>query len=216
MSPQRQLAHHRYALEMGFFETVILQGNRILKESETKSPADVALYALGETYAHHAFKGKDYGLSKYYFEKLVRNFPDSPLTWEAKTYLSLYEHFEVLKSEPKPIADEGPNPFSWTTATPDEQRFEKAIARNIDILEQSTEDSPTAAALYNLGLVYAHIDNPAKDFVKSRGYFEELIRKFPETSLAEEARVWTGLFLIIEKMQQIDMDIEQQKKQLNR
>ncbi len=215
IAPQRQLANHRYALEMGFFETVILQGNRILQKNETKPPADIALYALGETYAHHAYEGKDYGLSKYYFDKLIKNFPDSPLTWEARTYVSLYENFAVLKNEPAPIA-EGQNPFAWTMTTPDDQRFDQAIQQNMIILDQSGADSPADAALYNLGLVYAHTDNPAKDFLKAQGYFEELIQKFPDSPLAEEARVWTGLFQIIDKMQQIDIDIDQQKKQLNR
>jgi len=34
--------------------------------------------------------------------------------------------------------------------------------------------------------------------------------------LAEEGRIWLGLFQTIEKIQQIDVDIEQQKKQLTR
>jgi hypothetical protein len=40
--------------------------------------------------------------------------------------------------------------------------------------------------------------------------------QFPESEFAEEARIWLGLFETIEKIQQIDVEIEQQKKQLTR
>ena len=131
---------------------------------------------------------------------------------------------QMVESKPKilvgcvvPVAAEFCiEPFMSSMKAQDNQRFEEAIQRNRYILGQSAETPPADAALYNLGLIFAHIDNPAKDFQKARGYFEELILKFPGSPLAEEAKVWTGLFQIIEKMQQIDIDIEQQKKQLSR
>jgi TolA-binding protein len=90
------------------------------------------------------------------------------------------------------------------------------VQENLQILEKAGKKKPADEALYNLGLIYAHIDNPAKDFKKSQTYFHLLIEQFPDSKLAEEGRIWLGLFETIEKIQQIDVDIEQQKKQLSR
>lgn len=247
------LSRFREDLAKGSFESVIHQSQRVLKGGESKPPADIALYALGETYAHHAFPGRDHSLSRQYFAKLIANFPDSPLAWEAKTYVILYETCGALNTTPDysaeqlvsaTVAHESREKINFeealrkinescaercqNMATPANQRsgvglargvresqhFAEAVRSNQTLLEQSGRHAPADAALYNLGLIYAHIDNPAKDFHKSRGYFAELSRDFPNSPLAEEARVWVGLFQIIEKMQQIDLDIEQQKKQL--
>jgi hypothetical protein len=43
-----------------------------------------------------------------------------------------------------------------------------------------------------------------------------LIKQFPDSPLAEEARIWLGLFETLEKIQQIDIEIEQQKRELIR
>ncbi|MEJ2270841.1 MAG: hypothetical protein P8Y04_13880 [Desulfobulbaceae bacterium] len=82
--------------------------------------------------------------------------------------------------------------------------------------EESGKKKPADEALYNLGLIYAHVDNPAKDYQKSQTYFNVLTEQFPDSDLAEEARIWLGLFETIEKIQQIDIEIEQQKKELTR
>ena len=94
------------------------------------------------------------------------------------------------------------------------QNFEEALKKNLQILEQLGNKKPADEALYNLGLLYAHVDNPAKDYNKSKVYFHALSTQFPDSDFAEEARIWLGLFETIEKIQQIDVDIEQQKKQL--
>ncbi len=86
-----QLEEYRENLANGFFETVILKGRQVIEKDEETPPADAALYALGEAYAHYGFEGRDYALSQYYFEKLIENFPDSQLVLEAKLYISLLE-----------------------------------------------------------------------------------------------------------------------------
>ena len=59
---QQQLEHYRGSMAAGFFETIIEQSEQVLAENEKEPPADVALYVLGEIYAHHDYKGKDYAL----------------------------------------------------------------------------------------------------------------------------------------------------------
>ena len=228
MTTHQQLEQYRGNMAAGFFETIIQQSEQVLKKNETAPPADVALYVLGEVYAHPSFAGRDYTVSQFYFEKLIENFPDSQLTSEAKTYISLFETIaakekEVTAAKQKsaqikiPIEKEGKSAsvteFRQIVAN---NNFAEAVQRNLQILEESGKKKPADEALYNLGLIYAHIDNPAKDYNKSQTYFNALTKQFPNSELAEEARIWLGLFKTIEKIQQIDIDIEQQKKQLTR
>lgn len=242
----QQLEQYRESMADGFFETIIEQSEQVLEENETEPPADVALYVLGEVYAHPDFAGRDYALSHYYFEWLVENFPDSNLTSEAKTYLNLFETIAEREKEvaaatrekkataatrekeataaekessqkEKPIEKEEKSAsLAKSRQIVDNNDFEEAAQRNLQILEESGKKKPADEALYNLGLIYAHVDNPAKDYKKSQTYFNVLTEQFPDSDLAEEARIWLGLFETIEKIQQIDIEIEQQKKELTR
>ena len=233
----QQLEQYRESMADGFFETIIEQSEQVLEENETEPPADVALYVLGEVYAHHDFAGRDYALSQYYFERLVENFPDSNLTSEAKTYINLFETIaerekevtaatrekEATAAEKKSSQKEKPIEKEEKSASVAKSRqivdnndFAEAVQRNLQILEESGKKKPADEALYNLGLIYAHVDNPAKDYQKSQTYFNVLTEQFPDSDLAEEARIWLGLFETIEKIQQIDIEIEQQKKDLTR
>ncbi|MCK5104083.1 MAG: tetratricopeptide repeat protein [Cyclobacteriaceae bacterium] len=224
----QQLEQYREDMAAGFFETVIQQSKQVIAENETEPPADVAFYSLGEVYAHHDYKCRDYALSQYYFEKLIMNFPDSQLTSEAKTYISLFENIaakekeaaaaeEKVLSQTKIIVEKKKKlPVADPRKVVENQNFEEAVQENLQILEKAGKKKPADEALYNLGLIYAHIDNPAKDYKKSQTYFHVLTQEFPDSELAEEGRIWLGLFETIEKIQQIDVDIEQQKKQLSR
>jgi tetratricopeptide (TPR) repeat protein len=224
----QQLEQYRGDLTAGLFESIIQQSKQVIEKNETEPPADVAFYSLGEVYAHHDFAGRDYTLSQYYFEKLIENFPDSHLTTEAKTYISLFENIatqekatavvEEKLSQTKIIAEKKKKsvPVPEPRKVVENHNFEEAVQENLQILEKAGKKKPADEALYNLGLIYAHIDNPAKDYKKSQKYFHVLIEQFPDSELAEEGRIWLGLFETIEKIQQIDVDIEQQKKQLSR
>jgi hypothetical protein len=233
----QQLEQYRESMADGFFETIIEQCGQVLEENETEPPADVALYVLGEVYAHPGFAGRDYVLSQYYFERLIENFPDSNLTLEANTFISLFEAIaerekeitaatrekEAIAAEQKSSQKDKPIEKEEKSASVtksrqivDNNNFAEAVQRNLQILTESGKKKPADEALYNLGLIYAHVDNPAKDYQKSQTYFNVLTEQFPDSDLAEEAQIWLGLFETIEKIQQIDIEIEQQKKELTR
>jgi tetratricopeptide (TPR) repeat protein len=226
---RQRLEQYRENLAASRFETVILESNTIIRENETEPPADIAFYALGEVYAHHEYEGRDYDQAQYYFEKLIENFPQSPLTSEAKTYISLLGTIAAKEKtaaarEQIPVPTPTVQPVGKvkkTVVTPprtvvEDQNFDAAIKNNLRILDEAGKNKPADQALYNLGLIYAHADNPAKDYKKSQIYFHVLTKQFPDSEFAEEATIWLGLFETIDKMQQIDIEIEQQKKQLIR
>lgn len=217
-----QLERYREDLASGFYDTIIEQSLKLLAENDTERPADVALYALGEVYAHYEYAGRDYGLSQFYFEQLIQKFPYSPLVHEAKTYISLFENIDAkeqaialqqakLRSKQK-VIDSARNKAPKRIV--EKNDFAEAVRKNKEILAKTGQKRPADSALYNLGLIYAHLDNPSKDFKKSQQYFTQLRQQFPDSEYAEEAHIWLGIFQTIEKIQQIDVDIEQQKKQL--
>jgi len=248
MKAHQQLEQYRKDMAAGFFETVIEQSEQILAENETEPPADVALYSLGEVYAHADYEGRDYVLSQYYFEELVDNFPDSTLASEARTYISLFETItaqeqetaaieeQLLQKDEKTVVAVQGEPQKEiivvrekkseikrkqeTVTMPRkvvvDQNFTEAVQRNMQIVEELGPRKPADEALYNLGLIYAHVDNPTKDYKKSKLYFHVLTTQFPDSEYAEEAQIWLGLFETLEKIQQIDVEIEEQKKQLTR
>ena len=214
MTTHQQLEEYRENLAAGFFETVIQQSKQVLAKNETEPPADVALYSLGEVYAHYDYEGRDYVLSQYYFEKLIESFPDSTLTSEAKTYISLFE--TIAAKEKMATVKQKSVSVTKHKRVVENQNFEEAVEKNLQILDKTGEKKPADEALYNLGLIYAHINNPAKDYKKSQIYFQALVQQFPDSEFAEEGQIWLGLFETIEKIQQIDIEIDQQKKQIIR
>ena len=97
--------------------------------------------------------------------------------------------------------------------------YEGAITENKKILSLSDSRSPKDEALFNLGLIYAHYGNPQQDLQKSIESFKTLIKNNPKSPLAEQARVWVeilqenaGLNHLLQKLKQVDIDIEEMKR----
>lgn len=94
--------------------------------------------------------------------------------------------------------------------------FKGALKENQTALSLSDKDPPGDQALFNMGLIYAHYDNPEKDYKKSIGYFKQLIGAYPRSNLLEQAKIWVGVLDVIEKSKQVDIEIEMKKKELGR
>ncbi len=208
-----KLEKNREKLADGFFESVVIESKQILKNSETRQPADVALYTLGEVYAHHDYKERDLALSKYYFNKLVDNFPDSQLASEAKVYINLFETISAKEEEANLLKKNSEhnekvvqrkinlnNTIQLAGKIVENNDFAEAISRNMQIIDKSGRQNPADQALYNLGLLYADDNNPEQDYKKSQQYFQQLAEFFPDSRLAQEAHVWLGLFEKFEKI----------------
>mgnify|MGYP001025337491 CR=1 FL=1 len=226
----KQLQKYKSNLTDGFYDTIVQQSRKVVADGEKNPSAEVAFYALGEIYAHTDYSGKDYDLSQYYFEKLIGNFPESSMSAEAKLYLGLFETIkekEKMAKSRKPVIIQTPSAKIIKQPSSEEQHafvsenivenldFEEAARKNTRIIEQVGRNKPADAALYNLGLIYAHVNNPAKDYKKSEIYFTEITKQFPYSSYAEEAQVWLGVFETIKKIQQIDVEFDQQLEQLS-
>ncbi len=148
---------------------------------------DEALFNIGLIYSHHDNPDKNYKLSIKYFEKLIKDFPETPSVDQVK-------NDELIK-----IND-----------------FKKALDENQKALSIKGNRHRLDEVLFNIGFIYAHHDNPDKDYKLSIKYFERLINEYPESPLVDQAKVWQGLLDVIEKSKQVDIEIDQKKKELTR
>jgi len=100
-----------------------------------------------------------------------------------------------------------------------EGNYDRAALENQRVLALSDPRFPKDEALFNLGLIYAHSRNPQRDVQKSLEHFKRLIKNYPKSSLVEQATIWVGVLeeneesnRIIEKLKQVDIDIEEMKR----
>ena len=94
--------------------------------------------------------------------------------------------------------------------------FEGATKFNLDIMSNPTITSRPDEALLNLGLISAHYANPKKDYKKALGYFMRMEREFPQSSLVDEAKIWVNVLQAFEKAKQVDLDIQEKKRGLEK
>lgn len=84
-------------VESGDFDEAIRECHEMLSLPGSDRQADLVLFDLGLLYAHYANPKKDYKRSLLYFNRLVRDYPRSPLFEEAKIWASLLETMEKAK-----------------------------------------------------------------------------------------------------------------------
>ncbi len=94
--------------------------------------------------------------------------------------------------------------------------FEGAMKASQRVLSQSPKSAPGDEALLNMGLITAHYANPKKDYKKALGYFLRVEREFPRSPLVEEARIWVSVLRAFEKAKQVDIEIEEKKKEMGK
>ncbi|MCK9565203.1 MAG: hypothetical protein M0Q43_04040, partial [Methanothrix sp.] len=63
---------------------------------------------------------------------------------------------------------------------------------------------------------YSHPKNQRKEFKKAIALFQRLLKEHPRSSLAEEARIWISVLQTIEKSKQVDIEIEEMKREISR
>lgn len=89
--------------------------------------------------------------------------------------------------------------------------FEGALNENQKAL--SADSAQGDEALFNLGLLYAHYGNPKRDYGKSLAFFEKLVKDYPQSPRVEQAKIWVGVLGVIEKSKQVDIELEERKKE---
>lgn len=107
----------------------------------------------------------------------------------------------------------------WQHLAPVQNRLEKgdfegAINRYQNLLARQGGTMYADLALFDLGLLYAHYDNPKRDFKNSLSSFTRMIRECPGSSLVEEAKIWVNLLETLERAKRIDIELDEKQKLL--
>ncbi len=92
--------------------------------------------------------------------------------------------------------------------------FDGALRESQSTLARFPKAPPGDDALFYMGLIYVHHGNPKKDYQKAHSLFMRVVREFPQSPRAEEAVIWLGVLESIEKAKQVDIQIEEKKKEL--
>jgi tetratricopeptide (TPR) repeat protein len=98
--------------------------------------------------------------------------------------------------------------------------YEGFLKENEKVLSAPGSKGSKDEALFNLGLVYAHPGNPRKDYGKSIGFFNRLLKEYPQSPLSDQAKTWVGVLQenerlneIIERYKKVDIEIEERKRE---
>jgi hypothetical protein len=90
--------------------------------------------------------------------------------------------------------------------------YEGSLRESREVLALVKDQSPADAAVFNMGLVYASPKNPKKDNKMAMGFFNRVIKSHPDSLWAEQAKIWVGVLDGVEKLKQVDIDIEEKKR----
>lgn len=240
----RQYLHSgKGLLAQGDYEGAIHEHLKILSLAIHRPPEDEALFNMAWIYAHPGYPKKDYKKSIFFFEKLLKDFPQSSWSERSKIWLGILQENEKLNqtietlrrmnAESRQLArrieewEQAREPFLLSEKLLSEGNYEGAFKENQRILSASGQNPPGDGALFNMGLILAHPGNMKKDYAKSLALFKRLIKDHPGSPWAEQAKSWAGvlqeneklsrsieeLSLVIEKSKQVDIEIEERKRE---
>jgi hypothetical protein len=75
-----------------------------------------------------------------------------------------------------------------------DRQYEASMAKNLTVLNNFPH-SLTDQALFQMGLLYAHPENPNQDYQKSLGAFNKILNEYSQSHLRHQAQLWV---LIVE------------------
>ncbi len=94
--------------------------------------------------------------------------------------------------------------------------FEGSLRESQRALSLSDKNSSGDEALFTMALVYAHPKNQRKDYKKCTSLLRRILKEYPRSTVAEEARIWISVLQTIEQSKQVDAEIEEMKRELSR
>jgi tetratricopeptide (TPR) repeat protein len=239
----RYLQRSKRLLAQGDYQGAFNDNIRILSLAIHRPPEDEALFNMGWISAHPGNPKKDYKKSIFFFKKLLKEFPQSAWGERTKIWVGILEENEKLnqtieafnrmneksKEIDKKIEEweQAREPFLLSQKLLAEGNYEGALKENQRILSLSGQNPPGDEALFNIGLIHAHPGNTKKDYGKSLAFFRRLIKEYPQSSCFEQAKIWVGILQdnerlsrsieelsqVLEKSKQVDIEIEEKKRE---
>ncbi len=83
------------------------------------------------------------------------------------------------------------------------------------ILSRSSNNGPRDHALFTMGLIYTHAENPQRDLEKALYSFRTVLKEYPQSPLAGEAKVLVGVLQENEKLTQVIQKFKQENEELS-
>ncbi|MBM4329915.1 MAG: hypothetical protein FJ117_01615 [Deltaproteobacteria bacterium] len=83
--------------KQGDYDGSLIENQRVLSLAGKKLPGDRALFNMGLIYAHFGNPKKDYAKSLPFFNKIISDYPQSPLVEEAKLWVRVLRENEKLR-----------------------------------------------------------------------------------------------------------------------
>ena len=108
-------------------------------------------------------------------------------------------------------APEGESNMARARSFMSQGAYEASLRESQQVLVQYPQ-SQGDRALFQLGLIYSHPQNPNSDYQKSLGYFHRLEREFPDSDLRSEAEIW---ILVLQKLLEKEKEIQALNVQSN-
>jgi TolA-binding protein len=194
-------------MSQGDFDGALKDNEENLARAPESYSGDEALFYMGLVSAHYENPKKNYAKALSFFTRVVNEFPQSPRAGEATVWIGVLETIGKasqgdIQKRVQPLMHNG--------------YFDGALQESQDILARSPNSSPGDEALFYMGLIYAHYKNAKKDYPKALSFFSRVIKEFPQSPRTEEARMWIGVLEAIEKAKQVDIQIEEKKKELKK
>lgn len=218
------LRQGRHLLAQGDFAGALRENRKVLARFPQTPPGDAALFNIGMIHLHYANPTRDIGRARNFFTRLIEEFPGSPRAEEARIWNNILESQE--NAGHKHIeSEEKKRELPMKQENLDLQRGQQLLARgdfagalraNQEVLARFPQTPPGDVALFNMGLIHIHYANPKRDIGQAQLFFARLVEEFPESPRMEEARIWVGILETMEKTRQIDIEIEEKKRELRR
>jgi tetratricopeptide (TPR) repeat protein len=92
-----QLQRVQHLISQGDFEGALRENQQVLSLSPKRPPGDIALFNMGLIHVHYANPKKDIGKALDFFARLVKEFPGSQRSEEAKIWAGLLDTMEKTK-----------------------------------------------------------------------------------------------------------------------
>ena len=108
--------------------------------------------------------------------------------------------------------------------------YEGSLKENQKVLSLYENVPPGDEALFHAGLIYAHYGYPKKDYQKSMDQFKRLVKVFPQSPWVGRAKIWIEILQenerlnreieelnkALKKSKQVDIEIDEKKKELSK
>ena len=191
------------------YKEALIECEKVLSLSPDRYPADEALYTMAVIYLDPENPEQDFTKAVDILKKIEREFSKSKYAYDAAVWSS------IINKVNKPSPRRGDLYLGRIKVFFKNRNYADAVKENQRIINISSHPR-RAHAIYNMGLIYADLKNPQRDFGKAIMYFERVMKEYPESIFALRARIWRDMLISIEKSKQIDIEIEKKKKELIR